>query len=223
MDPLPIRSAATVLLIRDGARGLEVLLVQRASELAFHGGAWVFPGGRVEAGDFLEEGDELSAARRAAVRETQEEAGLSLAAERLVPFSHWTTPEGRTRRFATWFFVAEVDAQLEVVVDGGEIRAHRWQSPGEALARQAVGEIDLPPPTYVSLAVLAECLSTADVLALLQREPPFVFVPRPRETPEGILSLYQGDFAYEGAEPSGSGPLHRLSMLKSGYRYLRTR
>lgn len=233
MEPLPIRPAATVLLTRDSERGLEVLLVQRASELAFHGGAWVFPGGRVEPSDFASplappsarfgDAPELHAARLAAVRETHEEAGLRIDVERLVPLSHWTTPEGRPRRFATWFFVAEVDPGLEVVVDGGEIRAHRWQSPAAALALQAAGEIDLPVPTYVSLSVLAGYQRAADVLALARAEPPFVFVPRPRVTPDGIVSLYHGDLAYEGAELHGEGPRHRLSMLKSGYRYERTR
>ena len=40
--------AATVVLIRDGRDGLEVLLARRSSQLAFHGGAWVFPGGRID-------------------------------------------------------------------------------------------------------------------------------------------------------------------------------
>ncbi|HEX6240498.1 MAG TPA: NUDIX domain-containing protein, partial [Polyangiales bacterium] len=105
---VPVRPAATVLVLRDvpvlgntrGASALEVLLVQRASELAFHGGAWVFPGGGVDAVD-ASAADELMAARRAAVREAQEEAGLTLTLDELVPFSHWTTPVDRSRRFAT--------------------------------------------------------------------------------------------------------------------------
>jgi 8-oxo-dGTP pyrophosphatase MutT (NUDIX family) len=219
--PLPISPAATVLLLRDAAQGLEILLVQRASELAFHGGAWVFPGGRVEQAE-LEAFDPREAARRAAVRETQEEAGILLEPERLVPFSHWTTPEGRPRRFATWFFWGEVDPQREVVVDGGEIKAHRWQSPAAALAAQAAGEIDLPAPTYVSLAVLADCRCVADVSTLTRASAPPVFVPRPRTVEQGVISLYEGDVAYHGGELEVPGPRHRLVMLRSGYRYLRS-
>src|SRR5262249_22587229 len=44
--------AATVVLVRDGERGLEVLLGRRSSKLAFHGGAWVFPGGRIDPVDY---------------------------------------------------------------------------------------------------------------------------------------------------------------------------
>ena len=59
--------AATVVILRDGAHGLEVLLGRRSSKLAFHGGAWVFPGGRIDPEDYGDAPDDLaSAARRAA-------------------------------------------------------------------------------------------------------------------------------------------------------------
>src|SRR5437762_5900896 len=51
-DELPIRPAATVILMRDGAAGLEVFLVQRHHAAAFMGGAHVFPGGRVDPSDY---------------------------------------------------------------------------------------------------------------------------------------------------------------------------
>ncbi|MGH2755259.1 MAG: hypothetical protein ACRDLB_12625, partial [Actinomycetota bacterium] len=52
-DPIasPIRPAATVVLMRDGDRGLEVLLTLRPKHLRFMGGAAVFPGGAVAAAD----------------------------------------------------------------------------------------------------------------------------------------------------------------------------
>ena len=43
------RQAATVILLRGGAERLEVLLVRRNPEARFMGGAWVFPGGAVDA------------------------------------------------------------------------------------------------------------------------------------------------------------------------------
>jgi 8-oxo-dGTP pyrophosphatase MutT (NUDIX family) len=94
---LPVRLAATVLLLRDSADGPEVFMVRRHEGTAFMGGAQVFPGGRVEPSD--EEGDEAwcdgvpraqqslaseTPARAvgyhvAAVRELFEEAGVLLA------------------------------------------------------------------------------------------------------------------------------------------------
>ncbi|WP_399681673.1 NUDIX hydrolase [Xenophilus sp.] len=50
---LPIEPAASVLLVRDGAEGPEVFMVQRHSRSSVLGGAWVFPGGKVDAGDGL--------------------------------------------------------------------------------------------------------------------------------------------------------------------------
>ena len=47
-EAVPIRPAATVLLLRDGAAGLEVFMVQRHHRIDFASSALVFPGGRVE-------------------------------------------------------------------------------------------------------------------------------------------------------------------------------
>jgi len=50
-----ILHAATVLLLRDSDRGLQVLLTKRAAGLSFMGGLWVFPGGRMEPADLSPE------------------------------------------------------------------------------------------------------------------------------------------------------------------------
>ena len=220
MNESKIAPAATVVLLREAGRGLEVLLLRRARTLVFHGGAWVFPGGRVDLSDHG--AGEQERARAAALRETLEEAGLSLALDALVPFSHWTTPAGRPRRFATWFFLAQVDARQTVRVDGGEIDAHRWLCPHEALALHAQRQIELPPPTFVSLTVLTRASDPASALALARSAPPFVFVPRPRPAADGVVSLYGGDCAYDGGPLDAPGARHRLVMNASGYRYVRS-
>jgi 8-oxo-dGTP pyrophosphatase MutT (NUDIX family) len=69
------RPAATVIVLRGGGDGLEVLLVQRNPAARFMGGAWVFPGGAVD----RTEGEGDAALRAAGVRELQEEAGITLA------------------------------------------------------------------------------------------------------------------------------------------------
>ena len=79
-SPVPARPAATVLLLRDGAAGLEVFMVVRHREIEFAGGALVFPGGRVEEADAVLAGDDpLGAFRAAGIRETFEECGVLLA------------------------------------------------------------------------------------------------------------------------------------------------
>jgi 8-oxo-dGTP pyrophosphatase MutT (NUDIX family) len=227
---LPIAPAATVVVVRDTRTGPEVLLVQRANELAFHGGAWVFPGGRVDPGDHeggvlperaLSQAEVLAVARRAAIREAREESGLDLHIDALSTVSHWTTPEGRPRRFATWFFAALLEDAREVVVDGGEIRAHRWLRAEQALALREAGELELPPPTYVTLSMMTPYESSTRWFASLRHAEPPVYVPHPRITLGGVISLYHGDAAYDADDLDVPGPRHRLNMLASGWHYQR--
>lgn len=192
--------------------------MQRGAQLAFHGGAWVFPGGRVDVED--EQGDDpIASARRAAVRETREEAGLLLDERVLVPFSHWTTPFGLARRFATWFFVACVEPGLEVQVDGSEIHAHQWLTPAAALGLQREQALELPPPTFVTLTVLSRFASLGSVLSHARRATPTTFVPRPEPHPQGLVSLYDGDCAYHDRDLERPGARHRLCMFRDGWRY----
>ena len=46
-----VRDAATVVLLRDSADGLEVWLLTRVTQMVFAGGMAVFPGGRVDDDD----------------------------------------------------------------------------------------------------------------------------------------------------------------------------
>jgi 8-oxo-dGTP pyrophosphatase MutT (NUDIX family) len=75
VDEIPVRPAATVMLLRDTDGGLEVFMLRRTNAAAFAGGMYVFPGGRVDDADG--EGDEAFA--MAAVRECFEECGVLLA------------------------------------------------------------------------------------------------------------------------------------------------
>ena len=111
-------AAATVILVRPDA---SVLMLKRDSKLAFAGGLWVFPGGRVDPGDYDGSGSLEVAERRAAVREAMEEAGLVIDPDALLRFSHWTPPPQAQKRFSTAFFVASAPDGA-VVIDDGEIR-----------------------------------------------------------------------------------------------------
>lgn len=107
-EPVPARPAATVVLLREGTEAPEVLLLRRVRSAGFVPGAWVFPGGRVDADDAtpalverIEGVDPARAAERldlppdadppalaywiAALREAFEETGILVARD----------PEGR--------------------------------------------------------------------------------------------------------------------------------
>ncbi len=87
-EPAPTRPAATVLLMRDGASGIELLMTRRSMTASFAAGAYVFPGGGVDPADAAAHGQ---ARRRpgqsdlhltqaiAAIRESFEELGVLLA------------------------------------------------------------------------------------------------------------------------------------------------
>jgi 8-oxo-dGTP pyrophosphatase MutT (NUDIX family) len=81
----PVRDAATVLLVRDGAAGIEVFTFRRVPRMAFAPGMLVFPGGSVDPADartpFLQERVDDAAAVAAGVRETFEECGVLLAVD----------------------------------------------------------------------------------------------------------------------------------------------
>jgi len=79
---VPIRDAATVVLLRDGAAGVEAWLLTRVARMAFAAGMTVFPGGRVEETDaalpWVGSAPAEAASVGAAVRETFEETGVLL-------------------------------------------------------------------------------------------------------------------------------------------------
>jgi 8-oxo-dGTP pyrophosphatase MutT (NUDIX family) len=213
----PIRPAATVILLRDAADGFETLLLQRSREIAF-GGAWAFPGGQVDEADRAGVDGDLAAARITAVRETSEETGLILSAEDLVPFAHWLTPPGFPRRFATWFFLARA-VRGDVRVDGSETKAHRWMSPEAAVAARACGEIELPPPTFVTLEWIRASPDVRSALGRAQEAEIIRYAPRRLPIDGGTVSLYAGDVGYEDGDHERAGPRRRFYMLESGWRY----
>jgi 8-oxo-dGTP pyrophosphatase MutT (NUDIX family) len=214
--------AATAVLLRDGPDGLETLMVRRSSKLEFAGGMWVFPGGRVDPGDAVATGDEIEAARRAAVREAREEADLVVDGDALVPFAHWVPPPITPKRFATWFFMGPAPREDAVTVDGGEIHDHRWTRPVDAIAARDAGEIELAPPTWVTLHRLAAHQDVAAALADAAGRPPDFFVTHIARGESSIAALWKGDAGYESLDVDAPGPRHRLSMLESGWRYERT-
>lgn len=219
-QPAIAHPAATVVLIRDGRAGCEVLLVRRNARLSFHGGAWVFPGGRLDPDDYAGSDDILLAARRAAVREAREEAGLSLAPNDLVVVSRWVTPVQLPKRFDTWFF-AGVGGDAPISVDGGEIHDHAWMSPADALAAQRAGSIELPPPTFVTITAIAPHATAHAALAALARDEAEVFEPRLFPIEGGAVTLYAGDAGYDDLELERPGRRHRLWMREDGWRYER--
>ena len=213
--------AATVVLVRQGDTGIEVLMLRKNSKITF-GGMWVFPGGKIDAADYpggvADEANIDSAARAAAVRETQEEAGITVDAQDYVFLSHWTPPPGQQKRFATWFFVAKVEGALDIAIDDGEIKDHAWLNPEEALRKHAAGEIDLVPPTWVTLYHLSLKPSVDAVIEYFSENTGITYNTRVVPAASGErVAMWKGDAGYDEWNPDTAGERHRLAMPEGGF------
>jgi 8-oxo-dGTP pyrophosphatase MutT (NUDIX family) len=196
MEPRP---AATILLLR---APFEVLMVKRNTALAFMGGFWVFPGGKVEEFDGSPE--------QAARRELTEETGIELSRDaELVPFARWITPVGIPKRFDTWFFLTSADGARGAgapQVDGSEIVEARWLTPAAALedpgilafpTRKTLEELS----THASAEALIRASRGKEITAVLPEivhddGAPAVVVPGsgepPRRAPEAMPQAPRG-------------------------------
>lgn len=183
-DAIP---AATLIVMRDVASGPpELLMVRRTQRMAFAGGAMVFPGGRIDAGDFALGSDHESAARVAAIRETIEETGLPVALsaprnlqqqlhagedfgsllqregialdfDSLVPFARWRPAFHQPRRFDTLFFLTRApNGDWPLKPQAGECESAEWLSATAVLERIAAGTATAIFPTVRNLERLAQ-------------------------------------------------------------------
>ena len=281
---VPVRDAATVLVLRDSGDALEVFMVKRDSGLAFLGGAYVFPGGAVDEADYderfehylpsfdagamarsldIEDRGRVRAYIVAAVRELFEEAGillsradgqwvaldgdddragriaaerprvaagqrsfidlvmreeLLLAADCLQHFAHWITPEGAPRRFDTHFFVAPMPERQDARHDTVESTDGMWISPGAALASYAKKEIELVPPTIVTLDRLSLHSDTGEVLEAAANLDVIPVWPKISVDDDDVTILYPGDGDYDSGvvRPGEPGKVLNRLVLRDG-------
>jgi 8-oxo-dGTP pyrophosphatase MutT (NUDIX family) len=217
--------AASVVIVRDGGDGLEVLMVKRPPGGNF-GGYWVFPGGKVDKDDAdPADTDEMARFRRAAAREAHEECQLVVTTDDIATISYWEPPPRADVRFGTWFFLAEHPG-TEIVIDGDEIVAYEWVRPADGHQRRDEGDFDLAPPTWVTLETLRSFDRVADALAAFRAlTSPFDYRTRlghvDDEGDKTMVAMWTGDAGYEPKDPEQAGPRHRLVMGQR-YRFERT-
>ncbi len=180
------RPAATLLVVRDGSGGIEVVMGRRPPGGPF-GGVWVFPGGAVDPEDLTAAPDSETAWRLAALRETWEEVGLGItdpegadvpigpgsvhvrlaragvrfATSRLVYLSNWVTPRTVSKRYDTRFFVVDADGDVR---SGDELADVGWLAATDALARHERGEFPMIFPTVSHLRYVRRFATIAEFL-----------------------------------------------------------
>lgn len=209
--------AATVVLLRDTAQGMETLLLRKNSKIAF-AGMWVFPGGRIDDDDGCADDEPETRARIAAVREAQEECGLDLEPDDMSWISHWTPPAIGNRRFITWFYLSRAP-EGEVVIDDGEIIESQWLRPARALEKQAAGDIELAPPTHVSLHYLSAFSSVEKATVGMVAAGPRHYATHIGQLDGDLVAMWSGDAGYENHDTAARGPRHRLRMKAGGWQF----
>jgi 8-oxo-dGTP pyrophosphatase MutT (NUDIX family) len=184
-----IRKAASVIAVRAGEAGPEVLVLERSAASRFLPGYVVFPGGAADVDDEALAarwfGSGRETARACAVRELAEEAGLLLTGEGLVvgadleavhalppaagqlgELARWIAPEEVPVRFDARYFVVEARGGLEPTPDGAEAVAAWWISPRELLREWEAGVRRLYWPTWFTMQALAGAETPGDLLEL---------------------------------------------------------
>jgi 8-oxo-dGTP pyrophosphatase MutT (NUDIX family) len=110
---------------------------------------------------------------------------LVLAADLMLPFAHWITPERISKRFDTHFFLIAAPVGQLGAHDGAESVEGFWIAPSQALADAEAGGRTLVFATRMNLAKLARYRSVAEAVAATRARPVVTVMPKVKTTPEG--------------------------------------
>jgi hypothetical protein len=95
-------------------------------------------------------------------------------------------------------------------------------SPGVALQRRDAGDIELAPPTWVTLFELARCNDVSHSIDVVRAREPERFKTRIAVEAGGPTAMWHGDAGWETGDATTPGPRHRLCMHADGWVYERT-
>ncbi len=209
-------------------------MVKRHGQIAFMGGAYVFPGGKVDPGEDISRlvnsslpelsktpgrertREETLAIYAAALRELTEEAGVKLSrAEDLIAWAHWITPSREPKRFDTHFFLANMPDDQTPAIDEGESTECAWFPPKEAIAKHERGELHLPPPTMLTLMELAEFATAADAIRSAPSRKIAPVLPKVGAAGESLAIFMPWDPVYVSTDGEGLPNLDRDHPMRS--------
>ena len=153
---------------------------------------------------------------------------LLLALDELYYYAHWITPEARSERFDTRFFLAQYPIGQEASHDQKETTAGIWITPRKALEENLKGEVMLSPPTLKTLEDLSRLKSIEEVLYSLKEREIRPILPILTKISCGPLIIFPWDPEYalfqEGkvsdsinhGRPSQSGHNTTRLLMKEG-------
>jgi 8-oxo-dGTP pyrophosphatase MutT (NUDIX family) len=156
--------AITIVGADDGSGEAAFLLTRRAANLRAHGGQWALPGGRCDPGETIE---------TAALRELEEELGLSLRAESVLgALDDYPTRSGyAVAPVVVWLDGADAvkpnpdevasvhRIKLETVLRDSAVQFESIPESDRPLIRLNIGEHDIHAPTAALVYQLRELLA----------------------------------------------------------------
>jgi 8-oxo-dGTP pyrophosphatase MutT (NUDIX family) len=131
---------------------------------------------------------------------------LLFALDQLHYYAHWITPEARSERFDTRFFLARYPSGQEATHDERETTAGAWITPQKALEDNLKGEVALSPPTLKTLEDLSRFKAINEIFTSLRNREIKPILPVLTKISSGPLILFPWDPEYtllqEGEIPS---------------------
>jgi 8-oxo-dGTP pyrophosphatase MutT (NUDIX family) len=181
-------------------------------------------------------------------RESLQKAGLTIcemaqkekllfALDQLHYYAHWITPEARSERFDTRFFLVRYPSGQEASHDQKETTAGAWITPQKALEENLKGEVVLSPPTLKTLEDLSRFKTIEEIFASLRNREIRHILPVLTKISSGPLIIFPWDPEYEifhkgeipvhldHGQPSQPGDNTTRLLMKEGrwFPYCRTK
>ncbi len=149
-----------------------------------------------ERGRFLNYRHLLQKGKLSISRLAQKEKVL-LALDQLHYYAHWITPEARSERFDTRFFLARHPIGQEATHDQKETTVGLWLTPKEALEENLRGEVILSPPTLKTLEDLSRFKSLGELFNSLKKREIRPVLPILTKISGNPLLIFPWDPEYE--------------------------
>jgi len=129
--------------------------------------------------------------------EMAKKENLTLALDQLRYYAHWITPEARSERFDTYFFLARYPSEQEATHDQKETTAGAWIAPREALDDNLRGGAVLSPPTLKTLEDLSRFKTIDEVFTSLRKAEIQTILPVLTKISSGPMIIFPWDPEYE--------------------------
>lgn len=158
-----------------------------------------------------------------------QEEKLFLALDQILYYAHWITPEARSERFDTRFFIALFPSGQEASHDQEETTVGVWLTPQKALEENLIGEVMLSPPTLKTLEDLSLFVSIEEVLKSVREKEIHPILPVLTKISSGPLIVFPWDPEYQNyqrgeipissdhGKPSQPGDHTTRLLMKEGY------